>query len=183
MSRYAWDKFSKTILVRYVLSYLCGTLYLDPSVSLTRIFAFPLGGLFSLSTHALTCLSLSWMRISHERRRKSILVCRASTINQECWMECSFQERVGGGTMLWGIYCHCHVGWPQSCPLHYKCCLSFSPFHKTFLRIFFRTYMLASFHSMNHWTCIFLPRDQSKYIPDYKSTWLYSLPNNSCQKQ
>ena len=40
MSRDAWDKVSKTILVRYVLSYLCGTLYLDPSVSLKRIFAF-----------------------------------------------------------------------------------------------------------------------------------------------
>ena len=57
MSRDAWDEFSKTILVRYVLSYLCGTLYLDPSVSLKRIFAFPVGGLFSLSTLALTCLS------------------------------------------------------------------------------------------------------------------------------
>ena len=56
MSRDAWDEFSKTILVRYVLSYLCGTLYLDPSVSLKRIFAFSVGGLFSLSTHALTCL-------------------------------------------------------------------------------------------------------------------------------
>ena len=52
MSRDAWDKFSKTILVRYVLSYLCGTLYLDPSVSLKRIFAFSVGGLFSLLTHA-----------------------------------------------------------------------------------------------------------------------------------
>ena len=57
MSRDAWDEFSKTILVRYVLSYLCGTLYLDPSASLKRIFAFSVGGLFSLSTHALTCLS------------------------------------------------------------------------------------------------------------------------------
>ena len=56
MSRDAWDEFSKTILVRYVLSYLCGTLYLDPSVSLKRIFAFSVGGLFSLSSHALTCL-------------------------------------------------------------------------------------------------------------------------------
>ena len=56
MSRDAWDEFSKTILVRHVLSYLCGTLYLDPSVSLKRIFAFSVGGLFSLSTHALTCL-------------------------------------------------------------------------------------------------------------------------------
>ena len=57
MSRDAWDEFSKTILVRYVLAYLCGTLYLDPSVSLKRIFASSVGGLFSLSTHALTCLS------------------------------------------------------------------------------------------------------------------------------
>ena len=56
MSRGAWDECSKTILVRYVLSYLCGTLYLDPSVSLKRIFAFSVGGLFSLSSHALTCL-------------------------------------------------------------------------------------------------------------------------------
>ena len=32
-------------------------LYLDPSVSLKRIFVFSVGGLFSLSTHALTCLS------------------------------------------------------------------------------------------------------------------------------
>ena len=51
MSRDAWNEFSKTILVRYVLSYLCGTLYLDPSVSLKKIFAFSVGGLFSLSTH------------------------------------------------------------------------------------------------------------------------------------
>ena len=43
MSRDAWNEFSKTILVRYVLSYLCGTLYLDPSVSLKRIFAFSVG--------------------------------------------------------------------------------------------------------------------------------------------
>ena len=46
LSRDAWDEFSKTILVRYVLSYLCGTLYLDPSVSLKKIFAFSVGGLF-----------------------------------------------------------------------------------------------------------------------------------------
>ena len=39
MSRDAWDEFSKTILVRYVLSYLCGTLYLDPSTSLKMILA------------------------------------------------------------------------------------------------------------------------------------------------
>ena len=52
MSRDAWDEFSKTILVRYVLSYLCGTLYLDPSVSLERMFEFSAGGLFSLSVDA-----------------------------------------------------------------------------------------------------------------------------------
>ena len=63
MSRDAWNEFSKTILVRYVLSYLCGTLYLDPSVSLKRIFAFSVGGLFSLSTHALTCLRLLRFKI------------------------------------------------------------------------------------------------------------------------
>ena len=40
MSRDTWDEFSKTILVRYFLTYLCGTLYLDPSVSLKRTFAF-----------------------------------------------------------------------------------------------------------------------------------------------
>ena len=43
MSRDASDEFSKTILVRYVLSYLFGTLYLDPSASLKRIFAFSVG--------------------------------------------------------------------------------------------------------------------------------------------
>ena len=63
MSRDAWDDFSKTILVRYVLSYLCGTLYLDPSVSLKRIFAFSVGGLFSLSTDALTCLRSSRLKL------------------------------------------------------------------------------------------------------------------------
>ena len=40
MSRDTWDEFSKTILVSYFLTYLCGTLHLDPSVSLKRIFAF-----------------------------------------------------------------------------------------------------------------------------------------------
>ena len=59
MSRDAWDEFSKPILVRYVLSYLCGTLYLDPSASLKRIFAISVGGPFSLSTHALTFLGAS----------------------------------------------------------------------------------------------------------------------------
>ena len=63
MSRDAWNEFSKTILVRYVLSYLCGTLYLDPSVSLKRIFAFSVGGLFSLSTDALTCLRSSRLKL------------------------------------------------------------------------------------------------------------------------
>ena len=43
MLRDAWNDFSKTILVRYVLSYLRGTLYLDPSASLKRIFAFVVG--------------------------------------------------------------------------------------------------------------------------------------------
>ena len=43
MSRDAWDEFSKSILVIYVLSYLCGTLYMDPSVSLKRIFTFSVG--------------------------------------------------------------------------------------------------------------------------------------------
>ena len=50
MSRHVWDEFSKTILVEL----FCGTLYLDPSASLKKIFAFSVGGLFSLSTHALT---------------------------------------------------------------------------------------------------------------------------------
>ena len=36
MSRDTWDEFSKTILMRYFLSYLCGTLYMDPSASLKR---------------------------------------------------------------------------------------------------------------------------------------------------
>ena len=63
MSRYAWDKFSTTILVRYVLSYLCGTLYLEPSVSLKRTFAFSVGGLFSLSTLALTWLRLHSLKL------------------------------------------------------------------------------------------------------------------------
>ena len=58
MSRDAWDEYSNTILVGYVLLYLCGTLYLDSSVSFKRSFAFSVDGLFSLSTHALTCLSL-----------------------------------------------------------------------------------------------------------------------------
>ena len=64
MSRDAWDEFSKTILVRYILSYLCGALYLNPSVSLKRVIAFSVGGLFSLSTHSLTCLKNSRYRPS-----------------------------------------------------------------------------------------------------------------------
>ena len=55
MSRDAWDEFSKTILVSYIASYLCGSFYLDRSASLKKIVA-----IFSdrcLSTHALTCLS------------------------------------------------------------------------------------------------------------------------------
>ena len=44
MSRDASDEFSKIFLVRYFLSYLCGTFYLDPSASLKRIFAFSVGG-------------------------------------------------------------------------------------------------------------------------------------------
>ena len=51
MSRDAWDEFSKTVLVKYVLSYLCGTLYLDPSASLERIFAFSTGGLLALQPY------------------------------------------------------------------------------------------------------------------------------------
>ena len=56
-----------TILVRNVLSYLCGTLYLDPSVSLNRIFEFSVGGLSSLSTHALICLRLDFVSVSDKR--------------------------------------------------------------------------------------------------------------------
>ena len=57
MSRDASDEISKTILVRYILSYLFGSLYLDPSASLKNIFAFSAGGLVCLPTHALTCLT------------------------------------------------------------------------------------------------------------------------------
>ena len=52
MSRDAWDEFSETMLVRYVLLYLCGTFFLDPSASLKKIFAFSVEDLFGLSTHA-----------------------------------------------------------------------------------------------------------------------------------
>ena len=46
MSRDAWEEFSKIILVRYVLSYLCGTLYLDPSASLKKVICILCGGSF-----------------------------------------------------------------------------------------------------------------------------------------
>ena len=89
MSRDAWDEFSKPILVRYVLSYLCGTLYLDPSASLKRIFAFSVGGLFSLST----CLNLpkhAWngivpiRRISF-RRFAVTMILRMKTNERDNW--------------------------------------------------------------------------------------------------
>ena len=54
MSRDAWDEFSKTILVSYIVWYLCGSFYLDRSASLKKIVAFSDR---CLSTHALTCLS------------------------------------------------------------------------------------------------------------------------------
>ena len=54
MPRDAWDEFSKTILVSYIVSYLCGSFYLDRSASLKKIVAFSDR---CLSTHALTCLS------------------------------------------------------------------------------------------------------------------------------
>ena len=53
MSRDAWDEFSKTILVSYIVSYLCGSFYLDRSASLKKIVAFSDR---CLSTRALTCL-------------------------------------------------------------------------------------------------------------------------------
>ena len=59
MSRGAWDEFFKSILVRYVLSHLWGTLYLEPSGSLKRTFSFSAEGLFSHSAHAVTCLNTS----------------------------------------------------------------------------------------------------------------------------
>ena len=37
MSRDTWYEISKTILMRYFLSYLCGTLYMDPSASLKSL--------------------------------------------------------------------------------------------------------------------------------------------------
>ena len=44
MSRDTWDEISKTILMRYFLSYLCGTLYMDPSASLRSLHS--LWGIF-----------------------------------------------------------------------------------------------------------------------------------------
>ena len=44
ISRDAWDEFSKTILVRFILSYLCGTLYLIGFFCvIKKIFAFSMG--------------------------------------------------------------------------------------------------------------------------------------------
>ena len=58
MSRDAWDEFSKTILERFVLSYLCGTLYLGLGFCVIKEdLCILCGDLFSLSIHALTCLS------------------------------------------------------------------------------------------------------------------------------
>ena len=59
MSRDAWDEFSKTILVRHIIS-LWNPLFGSFCV-VKKIFAFSMGGgggggIFSLSTHALTCL-------------------------------------------------------------------------------------------------------------------------------
>ena len=59
----SWSKECYVMLVMNspkLFSYLSGILYLDLSVSLKRIFAFSAGGPFSLSTHALTCLSGEW---------------------------------------------------------------------------------------------------------------------------
>ena len=63
MSRDTWDEFSKTILMRYFLSYLCGTLYLDLSASLKISLHSLLGGLFGLSTHALTLTFEPYMHV------------------------------------------------------------------------------------------------------------------------
>ena len=54
ISRDAWDEFSKTILVRFIVLYLCGTLNLDSSASLKGPLHSLWGVFFSLSTHALT---------------------------------------------------------------------------------------------------------------------------------
>ena len=58
MSRDASDEFSKTILVRYVISYLCGTLYLDPSASLRKDLCILCGG----SKGGLPAISLAFGR-------------------------------------------------------------------------------------------------------------------------
>ena len=84
MSRDAWDEFSKTILVRYVLSYLCGTLYLDPYVSLKRIFASSVGGLLSLSTHASTCLRKP-VNIKVEDNGAVVCVGCSLTVHNPLW--------------------------------------------------------------------------------------------------
>ena len=44
MTRDTWDEFSKTILVRYVLSYLCGTLYLHSSNVIKKDLCILCGG-------------------------------------------------------------------------------------------------------------------------------------------
>ena len=99
MSRDPWDEYSNTILVRYVLSYLCGTLYLDLSVSLKRIFAFSVGGLFSLSTHALTCfvqftvISFFFLRDFHEFKLRisfQKITARSKVINHS---RCELMKR------------------------------------------------------------------------------------------
>ena len=99
MSRDPWDEYSNTISVRYVLSYLCGTLYLDLSVSLKRIFAFSLGGLFSLSTRALTCfvqftvISFFFLRDFHEFKLRisfQKITARSKVINHS---RCELMKR------------------------------------------------------------------------------------------
>ena len=50
---------------RDVLSYVCGILYLDPSASLKRIFAFPVGGLFRPSTCPSTCSRSLFFTAAH----------------------------------------------------------------------------------------------------------------------
>ena len=50
---------------RDVSSYVCGILYLDPSASLKRIFAFPVGGLFRPSTCLSTCSRSLFFTAAH----------------------------------------------------------------------------------------------------------------------
>ena len=50
---------------RDVSSYVCGILYLDPSASLKRIFAFPVGGLFRPSTCPSTCSRSLFFTAAH----------------------------------------------------------------------------------------------------------------------